>query len=81
MKKRLYSIMADIEEITKQLADMKNVLEIQRDSQCEENQIERLNSLLNVQIRLIECTRQASCELHKKIDDTILDVVHKRIEL
>ena len=81
MKKRLYSIMADIEEITKQLADMKNVLEIQRDSQCEENQIERLNSLLNVQIRLIECTRQASCELHKRIDDTILDVVHKRIEI
>ncbi|MGN8921155.1 hypothetical protein ACTNB0_08710 [Lachnospiraceae bacterium HCP28S3_F9] len=81
MKKRLYSIMADIEEITKQLADMKNVLEIQRDSQCEENQIERLNSLLNVQIRLIKCTRQASCELYKKIDDTILDVVHKRIEI
>lgn len=81
MKKRLYSIMADIEEITKQLADMKNVLEIQRDSQCEENQIERITSLLNVQIRLIECTRQASCELHKRIDDTILDVVHKRIEL
>ena len=73
--------MADVEEITKQLADMKNVLEIQRDSQCEENQIERFKSLLNVQIRLIECTRQASCELHKKIDDTILDVVHKRIEL
>ena len=81
MKKRLYSIMADIEEITKQLADMKNVLEIQRDSQCEENQIERLNSLLNVQIRLIEHTKQTSCELHKRIDDTILDVVHKRIEL
>lgn len=81
MKKRLYSIMADIEEITKQLVDMKNVLEIQKDSQCEENQIERFKSLLNVQIRLIECTRQASCELHKKIDDTILDVVHKRIEL
>lgn len=81
MKKRLYSIMADIEEITKQLVDMKNVLEIQKDSQCEENQIERFKSLLNIQIRLIECTRQASCELHKKIDDTILDVVHKRIEL
>lgn len=81
MKKRLYSIMADVEEITKQLADMKNVLEIQRDSQCEENQIERLNSLLNVQIRLIEHTKQASCELHKRIDDTILDIVHKRIEL
>ena len=81
MKKRLYSIMADVEEITKQLADMKNVLEIQRDSQCEENQIERLNSLLNVQIRLIEHTKQTSCELHKRIDDTILDVVHKRIEL
>lgn len=81
MKKRLYGIMADIEEITKQLADMKNVLEIQRDSQCEENQIERFKSLINVQIRLIESTRQASCELHKKIDDTILDIVHKRIEL
>lgn len=81
MKKRLYSIMADVEEITKQLADMKNVLEIQRDSQCEENQIERFKSLLNVQIRLIEHTKQTSCELHKRIDDTILDVVHKRIEL
>lgn len=81
MKKRLYSIMADIEEITKQLVDMKNVLEIQKDSQCEENQIERFKSLLNVQIRLIEHTKQASCELNKKIDDTILDIVHKRIEL
>lgn len=81
MKKRLYSIMADVEEITKQLIDMKNVLEIQRDSQCEENQIERIKSLLNVQIRLIECTKQASHDLYNKIDDTVLDVVHNRIEL
>ena len=79
MKDRLYSIMSDVEEITKQLADMQNVLEMQSAALYEESYAIKLRSALNVQIRLLEGTKEESNKLRTKIDDTILDVIHGRL--
>lgn len=79
MKNRLYNIMSDVEELMKQIEDIKNVLEIQSEVFRGDNQPARVKSVLNVQIRLLEGTQEASRSLRDKVDDTILDVVHNRI--
>lgn len=79
MKNRLYNIMSDVEELMKQIEDIKNVLEIQSEVFRGDNQPARLKSVLNVQIRLLEGTQEASRSLRDKVDDTILDVVHNRL--
>lgn len=79
MKDRLYSIMADVEDVMKQIDDMKNVLEIQIELLNGENLPARIKSVLNVQIRLLKSTQEASHTLRDKVDDTILDRVHNRL--
>jgi len=79
MKERLYNIMADVEDIMKQIDDMKNVLELQAECYCGDNLPARIKSALNVQIRLLKSAQEASCNLRDKVDDTILDVVHNRL--
>ena len=79
MKNRLYNIMSDVEELMKQIEDIKNVLEIQSEVFRGDNQPARIKSVLNVQIRLLEGTQEASRSLRDKVDDTILDVVHNRL--
>lgn len=79
MKDRLYSIMADVEDVMKQIDDMKNVLEIQIELLNGENIPARIKSVLNVQIRLLKSTQEASHTLRDKVDDTILDRVHNRL--
>lgn len=79
MKDRLYSIMAGVEDVMKQIDDMKNVLEIQIELLNGENLPARIKSVLNVQIRLLKSTQEASHTLRDKVDDTILDRVHNRL--
>lgn len=80
MKDRLYGIMSDVEEITKQLADMQNVLEMLSNALNEDSCEGKLRSALNMQIRLLEGAREDSDKLRGKLDDTILDVIHGRIK-
>lgn len=79
MKDRLYNIMADVEDIMKQIDDMKNVLELQAEFYCGDILPARIKSLLNVQIRLLKSTQETSYNLLDKVDNTILDVVHNRL--
>ena len=73
--------MGELEEITRQLSDLINLLEIQSNPAIEEIPIESTKSLIKAQIRLLNVAK-ADCEsLHVKIDNSILDIVHKRIEL
>ena len=71
--------MSDVEELMKQIEDIKNVLEIQSEVFHGDNQPARIKSVLNVQIRLLESTQEASRSLRDKVDDTILDMVHNRL--
>lgn len=79
MKNRLYSIMSDTEDITKQLDDMVNILELQLTVTSEEKQAVNLNSILRIQIRLLAETREACSQLCARIDETILDILHNRL--
>lgn len=79
MKDRLYSIMSDVEEITRQLIDMRNTLEMQSAAADVESYADKVRSSLNVQIRLLEGTIAENNQLRSKIDDTILDVTHNRL--
>lgn len=80
MKNRLYDFMSDLDEIVIELMDARNMLELHLEDTHEVNQCVRLRSLLNVQIRMIERITEECMSLHKKMDDTTLDVVHNRIE-
>lgn len=79
MKEQLNEILDDFEEIIKQLEDIKNCLIVQSKALLEEKQ-RMFQSSLNVQIRLLEISLKDSYTLHDKIDDTILDVIHHRLE-
>ena len=79
MRNRLHKIMIDLEEIIKQIEDIENVLNMQYIASCQENNQDWLKSTLNVQIRLLEGIESDSRNLHRKVDETILDVIHNRI--
>lgn len=81
MKNRLYEILGDLEEITKQLSDLVNVLEIQSNPAIEEIPMESTKSLIKAQIRLLNVAKTDCESLHVKIDNSILDIAHNRIEL
>lgn len=79
MKEQLNEILDNFEEIIKQLEDIRNCLIVQSKALLEEKQ-RMFQSSLNVQIRLLEISLKDSYTLHDKIDDTILDVIHHRLE-
>ena len=79
MKNRLYSIMSDMEEITKQIEDMKNILETQIYFFYDEKQCAVFKSVLNTQIRLLKAIKEDCCKLYTKVDETILDIIHGRV--
>ena len=79
MKEQLNEILDNFEEIIKQLEDIRNCLIVQSKALLEEKQ-RIFQSSLNVQIRLLEISLKDSYTLHDKIDDTILDVIHHRLE-
>ena len=71
--------MSDVDEITRQLTDMRNTLKMQSAAADIESCADKVRSSLNVQIRLLEGTIAESNQLRSKIDDTILDVTHNRL--
>ena len=78
MTDRLYEIMYDLEEIIRLIEDMKCSLNIQYTgvNEKEDNQIK---GIINVQLQLLRNLEADSRIVHEKLDDTILDLIHKRL--
>ncbi len=78
MTDRLYEIMYDLEEIIRLIEDMKCSLNIQYmgANEKEDNQIK---GIINVQLQLLRNLEADSRIVHEKLDDTILDLIHKRL--
>lgn len=79
MKERLYEIMYDLEEIIRLIENMTDSLNIQYMIEDEKIQKQQIKGILNVQLQLLKNVETDSRALHEKIDDTILDLIHKRL--
>lgn len=79
MKDRLYDFMSDLDLIIVELMDTKNMLELHLEDVHEVNQCVRLRSIINIQMRMVGLITDECIALHKKVDETILELAHDMI--
>lgn len=79
MKKRLYSIVADFEDIMEQIVDMKKICSIYAQFWRETNLEPKAQSIIQSQIKLLEKAETDCIELDEKLDELIRDCVHNRV--
>lgn len=77
MRRRLYEINCDFQDILYEIEDAKNVLEIVSDYIYQEERlisIDKLQSIVNTQIRLLEHVDKLCINLDNKLDTMIRKV-------
>lgn len=79
MKEKLYDIMLDLNEILKDIDSLVDVVGIHFDGIVENYNSEKARSVLSVHLSVLKGIQEDTNELYNKIDETILDMKHKRV--
>ena len=74
MKEKLYDVMADLNEILKDMEALIDAMELHFDGIIELYDTEKSSNILRVHLSVLRAIRDDSNDLYNKIDQTILDM-------